>query len=114
MHADLFEHVAFHGHKGFLEDCAIILIYKTDGADSTRREEYWRTVLKAISPYEYCSLEVPYFDARNVVLIMDKVELHVITIYIEVIPHIYIYIYIYICICTYIYKLSRWLRCFNS
>ena len=48
MHADLFEHLAFHGHKGFLEDCTITLIYKTDCADSTRREEYWRTVLKTV------------------------------------------------------------------
>ena len=51
MHADLFEHLAFHGHKGFLEDCTITLIYKTDCADSTRREDYWRTVLKTVSPY---------------------------------------------------------------
>ena len=51
MQADLFEHFASHGHSGFLEDCTITLIDKTDGADPTRREEYWRRVLKTVSPY---------------------------------------------------------------
>ena len=51
MQADLLKHVASHGHSGFLEDCTITLIDKTDGADPTRREEYWRRVLKTVSPY---------------------------------------------------------------
>ena len=51
MQADLFEHFASNGHNGFLEDCTITLIDKTDGADPTRREEYWRRVLKTVSPY---------------------------------------------------------------
>ena len=51
MQADLFEHFASHGHSGFLEDCTITLIDKTDGVDPTRREEYWRRVLKTVSPY---------------------------------------------------------------
>ena len=29
-------------HNDFLEDCSTTLIDKTDGADSARREEYWR------------------------------------------------------------------------
>ena len=33
-----------------LEDFAITLIDKTDGADPTRRGEYWRRVLKTVSP----------------------------------------------------------------
>ena len=41
MQADLFQHFAFHGHNGFLEDCTITLIGKIDGADPARREEYW-------------------------------------------------------------------------
>ena len=40
MQADLFEYFASHGRNGFLEDCTITLIGKTDRADSTRREEY--------------------------------------------------------------------------
>ena len=51
MQIDLFEHFVSNGHNGFLEDCNITLIDKTDGADPTRREEYWRRVLKTVSPY---------------------------------------------------------------
>ena len=60
MQEDLFEHFASNGHNGFLEDCTVTLIEKTNGADPTRREEYWRRVLKIVSPYGYFSLEVPY------------------------------------------------------
>ena len=48
MQADLFENFTSHGHYIFLEDCAITLIDKIDGADTTRREEYWRRVLKTV------------------------------------------------------------------
>ena len=51
MQADLFKHFASHGHSGFLEDCTITLIDKTDDADPTRREEYWRRILKTVSRY---------------------------------------------------------------
>ena len=51
MQSNLFEHFACNGHTGFLEDCAITLIDKTDDADPTRREEHWRRVLKTVSPY---------------------------------------------------------------
>ena len=51
MQADLFEDFASNRHNGFLEDCTITLFYKTDGAVPTRREEYWRRVLKTMSPY---------------------------------------------------------------
>ena len=47
----VFEHFSSHDHSGFLEDCSITLIDKTDGADPTRREEYWRGVLKTVAPY---------------------------------------------------------------
>ena len=53
IQADLFEHFASNGHNGFLEDCTITLIDKTDGADPTRRAEYWRRVLKTVSPYGF-------------------------------------------------------------
>ena len=48
----VFEYFSSNDHSGFLEDCSITLIDKTDGSDPTRREEYWRTVLKTITPYE--------------------------------------------------------------
>ena len=46
-----FEHFSSNDHKGFLEDCSIILIDKTDGSDPTGREEYCRRVLKTVTPY---------------------------------------------------------------
>ena len=51
MQADLFENFTSLGHYAFLEDYAKTLIDKIDGADTTRREEYWRRVLKTVSPY---------------------------------------------------------------
>ena len=51
MQADLFEHFVSNGHNGFLEDCTITLIDKTNDPDPTRSEEYWRGVLKTVSPY---------------------------------------------------------------
>ena len=48
MQEDLFGNFASHRHSGSLEECTIILIGKTDGVDPTRREEYWRRILKAV------------------------------------------------------------------
>ena len=47
----VFEQFSSNDHNGFLEDCSITLIDKTNGADPTRREEYWRRVLKTVMPY---------------------------------------------------------------
>ena len=52
MQADLFEHFTSHRHNAFLEYCTITLIDGTDGADPTRRDDYWRRVLKTVSPHE--------------------------------------------------------------
>ena len=51
MQPELFEHFAADNHSCFLTDCSITLIDKTDGSDPTRREEYWRKVLKTVAPY---------------------------------------------------------------
>ena len=51
MQTNLFEYSASHGYNGFLEDCTITLIDKTDGANPTRRGEYCRRILKTVSPY---------------------------------------------------------------
>ena len=51
MQPELFEHFAADNHGCFLTDCSITLIDKTDGSDPTRREEYWRKVLKTVAPY---------------------------------------------------------------
>ena len=47
----VFEYFSSNNHTGFLDDCSITLIDKTDGSDPTRREEYWRRVLKTVTPY---------------------------------------------------------------
>ena len=47
----VFEHFSSNNHNGLLEDCSITRIDKTDGSDPTRREEYWRRILKIVSPY---------------------------------------------------------------
>ena len=51
MQPELFEHFAAGNHDYFLTDCSITLIDKIDGSDPTRREEYWRKVLKTVAPY---------------------------------------------------------------
>ena len=50
MQREPFEHFAADIHNCFLTDCSITLIEKTDGSDPTRREEYWRKVLKTVAP----------------------------------------------------------------
>ena len=45
------EQLSSNDYNGFLEDYSITLIDKTDGSDPTRREEYWRRVLKTVTPY---------------------------------------------------------------
>ena len=51
MQVDLFESFASNGKNAFWEYCTVTLIDKTDDADPTRREEYWRRLLKTVSPY---------------------------------------------------------------
>ena len=51
MQPELFEHFAADNHSCFLTDCSITLIDETDRSDPTRREEYWRKVLKTVAPY---------------------------------------------------------------
>ena len=61
MQADLFEHSASNGHNGFLEDCIITLIDKTDDVDPTRREKYWRRLMKTAPPYGLNTVaQIPY------------------------------------------------------
>ena len=51
MHTLVFERFPSNDHNGFLKDCSITLIDKTDGSDPTRREEYRRRALKTVTPY---------------------------------------------------------------
>ena len=43
------EHFSSNDHNGLLEDCSITFIDKTDGSDPTRREEYWKRILKTVT-----------------------------------------------------------------
>ena len=54
----VFEHFSSNDHNGFLEDCSITLIYKTDGAHPNSRGEYWRNVSEIVTP---CGLEMNCF-----------------------------------------------------
>ena len=51
MEPFIFEDFSSNDHSGSLEDCNITFTDKTDGADPTRIEEYWRRVLKTATPY---------------------------------------------------------------
>ena len=57
MQPRVFEHFPSNDHSGFLEDCNITLIGKNDGSDPTRREEYWRRVLKPVTPYKLNTID---------------------------------------------------------
>ena len=60
------KHLSSNDYNGFLEDCSIFLIDKTDGSDPTRREEYWkrRRVLNTVTQYG--------LNAINWLLYLDK------------------------------------------
>ena len=48
---ELFYHFHAEEHNGFLRDCSMTLIDKTDSSDSKRRKENWLTVIKTVVPY---------------------------------------------------------------
>jgi len=50
MQSHIFEHFSMEGHNGFLEDCIITFIDKTDASDPTRREKYWINILNTLVP----------------------------------------------------------------
>ena len=47
---EVFEHFAADNDNCFLNDCSIELIDKTHGSNPTRREWYWRKLLKTVAP----------------------------------------------------------------
>ena len=53
----VFGHFSSNDYNGFLEDCSITLIDKTDVSDPTRTEEYWRRVLKSVTPYGFNTID---------------------------------------------------------
>ena len=44
MQPELFNHFYSEKHNGFLQDCHLTLIDKTDSSDFISGEEYWRAV----------------------------------------------------------------------
>ena len=53
----VFEHFSLNDHNGFLEDWNILLIDKAHGSDHTKREEYWRRVLKTATLYGLSTID---------------------------------------------------------
>ena len=51
MQPFVLEPFSSNDQNGFLQDCNTTLIDKTDEFDPTRREEYWRRVLKTVTRY---------------------------------------------------------------
>ena len=51
VQSELSEHFDNDNNNCSLNNCTIALTDKTDGSDPTRREEYWRKVLKTVAPY---------------------------------------------------------------
>ena len=52
MQQDLFENFSEEGHLSFLEDVSITQIDKTDPSNHLQRENYWRSTLKTMAPWE--------------------------------------------------------------
>ena len=52
MQQDLFENFSEEGHHSFLEDVSITLIDKTDPSNYLQRENYWRSTLNTMAPWE--------------------------------------------------------------
>ena len=50
MQQSLHVHFAQSDHNGFLKDCMIKLIDKTDAKDPTRRERFWIYKLQTLTP----------------------------------------------------------------
>ena len=53
MQQHLFNHVWASGHSNFSEDVSLTFIDKTDPSDPLKREEYWRSMLKTMTPVEF-------------------------------------------------------------
>ena len=51
MQQHLFEHFCDCNHEGFLSDVSITFIDKTDPNDPLKREDYWRSTLKTMTPF---------------------------------------------------------------
>ena len=50
MQKYLHDHFLSEDHDGLLNNVEITLIGKTDPSDAERREEFWRTKLRALAP----------------------------------------------------------------
>ena len=51
MQKYFYDHFLREGHKGLINDIAIVFIDKTDSSNPTRREEFWRKKLETLAPY---------------------------------------------------------------
>ena len=75
----VFEHFSSNDHQnGFLEDCSITLIGKTNGSDPTRRQKYWRRLLKTITPYGLNTIECLFYLGKSLFLQNVSIEMFLI------------------------------------
>ena len=70
MQTILFEHFYSEEHNGFLQDCCISLIDKTDGSDPTRRDEYWRVLLKTVASVKLLLVNIVSLVCTTLTLFM--------------------------------------------
>ena len=52
-----FVHFSSNTHNSFLEDFSITLIDKTDRADPTKRDKYWKEVLKTVTLHGFNTVD---------------------------------------------------------
>ena len=65
MQTLVFKHFSSNDHHGFLEDYSITLTDKTDGSDPPKREEYWRRILKAVTPYRLNTIDWLFYLGKS-------------------------------------------------
>ena len=51
MQRYLHEHFLSEGHNGLINDVESVFIDKTDPSDPTKREEFWRTMLRSLGTF---------------------------------------------------------------
>ena len=52
MQQHLYEHFCSSNHNCFISDVSVTFIDKTDPSDPLKREDYWRSTLKTMAPFE--------------------------------------------------------------
>ena len=51
MQQHLYEHFCSSNHNYYINDVSAIFIDKTDPSESLKREDYWKSTLKTMAPF---------------------------------------------------------------